>query len=208
MWQHMWLPCLHTSGCSVGLSLGVEVLPATCSPCTPPASLGRNSSSCHTKEMLKLPLQLTEGGRRFSRGAKMQLQLSRIGFGEEHEPFLSVHTRPLDQSSVSCTSLSSGVLSSVCPCLSTIAILRPPSQTTFSLFSWQITTCRSWPANTTVSESSPHVRAGSRPSKISFPSITTTCSLPITEVKALVLFLVAPAEFCSFCASLNCSMWE
>lgn len=119
MWQHMWLPCLHTSACSVGLSLGVEVLPATCSPCTPPASLGRNSSSCHTKEMLKLPLQLTEGGRRFSRGAKMQLQLSRIGFGEEHEPFLSVHTRPLDQSSVSCTSLSSGVLS----CLSTIAIL-------------------------------------------------------------------------------------
>lgn len=127
MWQHMWLPCLHTSACSVGLSLGVEVLPATCSPCTPPASLGRNSSSCHAKEMLKLPLQLTEGGRHFSRGAKMQLQLSRIGFGEEHEPFLSVHTRPLDQSSVSCTSLSSGVLSSVCPCLSTIAILRPPS---------------------------------------------------------------------------------
>lgn len=87
MWQHMWLPCLHTSACSVGLSLGVEVLPATCSPCTPPASLGRNSSSCHAKEMLKLPLQLTEGGRHFSRGAKMQLQLSRIGFGDgAHSP--------------------------------------------------------------------------------------------------------------------------
>lgn len=66
MWQHMWPPCLHISACFV--SLGVEVLPATCEP---PASLGRTSSSCHTKEMLKLPLQLTQGGRRFLGGAKM-----------------------------------------------------------------------------------------------------------------------------------------
>lgn len=48
----------------------------------------------------------------------------------------------------------------------------------------------------TVSENLPRVQAVSHPSKISFPSITTTCSLPITEVKAVFLFLIALAEFC------------
>lgn len=56
-------------------------------PCTHPAFLGRSSVSRHTKEMLKLPLQLTEGERHFSMGAKMWLQLS-VGFGKEPELFL------------------------------------------------------------------------------------------------------------------------
>lgn len=50
----------------------------------------------------------------------------------------------------------------------------------------------------TVSENLPHVLAESHPLKISFPSIMTTCSLPITEVKAVFLFPIMLAEFCYF----------
>lgn len=52
MWQHMWPPCFHLSACFVGLSLGAEVPPATCSPCTAaaPDTPERCSSSLYSWE--------------------------------------------------------------------------------------------------------------------------------------------------------------
>lgn len=67
-----WISCGSTCGHLVFtplLALWVCLLGLKCY--LPPAVPARRSSSWHTKEMLKLPLQLREGGRRFLKGAKM-----------------------------------------------------------------------------------------------------------------------------------------
>lgn len=134
--------------------------------------------------MLRLPLQLAEGEQHFSEVGKTRLWLS-VGFEKEAELV------PLGTWSLLDQELHVLQLGTHGRCLYWCQHYH-----FISLFSHQITTCKSWPANMTASESSPRARAASHPSKTSFPSTTITCSLPITEVRPIFLLLTAPSACC------------